>query len=64
MKFGNVTQWVPLTKVGVVPPDQSLANRSEVNSKGKPGNGSPKLEGTRLQAVLLSSEILLFVVSG
>jgi hypothetical protein len=48
--------------IGKVVPDQSLANRSEVKSAGKPGNGSPKPDGTRLQAVKLSPEILHIVV--
>ena len=43
-------------------PDQSLANRSVVKSAGKPGNRSPKPDGTRLQAVKLSPEILHIVV--
>jgi hypothetical protein len=47
-----------------VPPDQSLANRSVAKSAGKPGNGSPKPDGTRLQAVGLSPEIVLIVVIG
>ena len=45
-----------------VPLDQSLASRSIVKSAGKPGNGSPKPDGTRLQAVGLSPEIVLMVV--
>ena len=47
-----------------VPLDQSLASRSIVKSAGKPGNGSPKPDGTRLQAVGLSPEIVLIVVIG
>jgi len=35
-----------------------------VKSEGKPGNGGPKPDGSSLQAVLLSPEILLFVVTG
>ena len=33
-----------------------------MKSTGKPGNGSPKLDGTRLQAALLSLEIFVIVV--
>ena len=44
--------------------DQSLANRSVVKSTGKPGNRSPKLDGSRLQAVGWSPEIVLMVVLG
>ena len=33
-----------------------------MKSAGKPGNGSPKPDGTRLQAVKLSPEILHIVV--
>ena len=34
-----------------VPYEQSLANSSSAKSTGKPGNGSPKLDGARLQAL-------------
>jgi hypothetical protein len=34
-----------------VPHEQSLANSSLAKSTGKPGNGSPKLDGARLQAL-------------
>jgi len=34
-----------------VPPDQSWASRSVVKSAGKPGNGSPKPDGSRMQAL-------------
>ena len=34
-----------------VPPDQSLASGSVVKSEGKPGNGSPKPDGSRMQAL-------------
>ena len=35
-----------------------------MKSAGKPGNRSPKPDGSRLQAVKLSPEILLTVVIG
>ena len=47
-----------------IPPDQSLANRSAVKFTGKPGNRSPKLDGSRLQAVGWSPEIVHMVVLG
>src|ERR1700750_1395767 len=50
MKLDNVTQWVRVD-TAQVPPDQSLANRSEEKSAGKPGNGSPKPDGSRVQAL-------------
>jgi hypothetical protein len=34
-----------------VPHEQSLANNSLAKSTGKSGNGSPKLDGARLQAL-------------
>jgi hypothetical protein len=34
-----------------VPPDQSRAGRSVEKSAGKPGNGSPKPDGSRMQAL-------------
>ena len=34
-----------------VPHEQSLANSSLAKSTGKTGNGSPKLDGARLQAL-------------
>jgi hypothetical protein len=34
-----------------VPHEQSLANSSLTKSTGKPGNGRPKLDGVRLQAL-------------
>ena len=49
MKFDDVTQWVIAYRES--PPDQSLASRSVAQSAGKPGNGSPKPNGARLQAV-------------
>ncbi len=33
-----------------------------MKSAGKPGNGSPKPDGSRLQAALLSLEIFVIVV--
>ena len=45
MKLDIVTQWVQ------VPHEQSLANSSLAKSTGKTGNGSPKLDGARLQAL-------------
>jgi hypothetical protein len=45
-----------------IPSGKSLASRPVVNSTGKPGNGSLMLEGTRVQAVLLTPEICLVVV--
>jgi len=48
MKFDNVTQWVRVGAIQV-PPDQSLANKSVEKSAGKPDNGSPKPDGTRMQ---------------
>jgi hypothetical protein len=52
MKFDVVTQWViSMENIGKVSPDKSLANMSVGKSEGKPGNGSPKPDGTRLQAV-------------
>jgi hypothetical protein len=49
-KLVNVTQWVK------VPPGQSLASRPVEKSTCKPGNGSTELDGTRMQATLLSPE--------
>ena len=63
MKFDIVTQWVKAA-MAQVPPDQSLVSRPVVKSAGKPGNGSPKPDGARPQAVLLSPEIVHMVVSG
>jgi hypothetical protein len=34
-----------------VPPDQSLTSRSVVKPEGKPGNGSPKPDESRMQAL-------------
>jgi len=45
-----VTQWVRAV-VAQVPPDQSLAGRSVVKSEDNPGNGSPKPDGSRMQAL-------------
>jgi hypothetical protein len=45
MKFIEVTQQVQILS------DQRLANRSEANPMGQPGNGSPELGGAREQAV-------------
>src|SRR5215831_10285770 len=45
-----------------VPPDESLASRSAVNSTCTPSNGRTKLEGTRMQAASLSPEICRVVV--
>jgi hypothetical protein len=50
MKLDTVTQWVRVD-TAQVPPDQSLANRSEEKAAGKPGNGSPKPDGSRVQAL-------------
>jgi hypothetical protein len=55
MKFTIVTQWVKL------PPVQSLANRTVANPAGKPGNGSPKPGGARVQAAGLSPEMCIVV---
>ena len=49
-KWVIVTQWVRIEKV-LVPPDQSLASRSVEKPEGKPGNGSPKPGGSRIQAL-------------
>ena len=56
MKFDDVTQWVIAYR------ESPLASGSVAKSAGKPGNGSPKPDGTRLQAVKLSPEILHIVV--
>jgi len=45
VKFDIVSQWVK------VPPDKSVADRSVAESAGKPGNGSPKPDEARVQAV-------------
>ena len=50
MKFDNVPQWVRV-RMTQVPPDESLANRSVEKSAGMPGNGSPKPDGSSVQAV-------------
>ena len=50
MKFDNVTQWVRVVMTQV-PPGQSLANRPVEESAGKPGNGSPKPDNSRMQAL-------------
>jgi hypothetical protein len=55
MKFTIVTQGVKL------PPVQSLASRTVVNPAGKPGNGSPKPGGARVQAAELSPEMSIVV---
>jgi hypothetical protein len=39
-----------------VPSDESVTGRSVAKSEGKPGNGSPKPDGVRIQAVSLSPE--------
>ena len=44
-----------------VPPDQSLASRSEVPSTGTPSHGRTKLDGARLQAASLSPAMGLVV---
>ena len=62
MKLVIVTQWV--RSKSQVPPDQSLANRSVVKSEDQTSNGGPKPDGSRIQAVLLSSEICIIVVIG
>jgi hypothetical protein len=49
MKLVVVPQWVRTAEVHI-PPDQSLASRSGVQSTCTPSNGSTKLEGTRKQA--------------
>ena len=56
MKGAVVTQWVRAASAQV-PPDQSLASTSVVNSTCKPSNGSTRLEGSRIQAASLSPEI-------
>ncbi len=56
MKGAVVTQWVR-AESAQVPPDQSLASTSVVNSTCKPSNGSTRLEGSRIQAASLSPEI-------
>jgi hypothetical protein len=50
MKLDDVPQWVRVD-TAQVPPDPSLANRSEETSAGQPGNGSPKPDGSRVQAL-------------
>ena len=45
-------------------PAQSLASRAVGNPTCKPGNGSTELGETRMQAVLLSLEMCIIVVSG
>jgi len=47
-----------------VPPDQSRAGRSVVKSAGKPGNGSPKPDGSRMQAQYRAPINLIPVVLG
>jgi hypothetical protein len=44
-----------------VPPDQSLASRSEVPSTCTPSNGRTKLDGARMQAASLSPEMGIVV---
>jgi hypothetical protein len=51
MKLVTVTQWVPQGILWEVPPDQRLATRSVEKSAGKPGDRSPKPDGSRMQAV-------------
>jgi len=65
LKFDIVTKWVlgeqysslhlcracSGVDVKIVPPDERLASRSVAKSTGKPGNGSLKLDGARLQAL-------------
>lgn len=46
-----------------VPSDQSRAGRSVVNSAGKPSNGGPEPEESRVQAALMSLEIGFIVVN-
>jgi len=54
MKLVNVIQWVRVV-MAQVPPNKSLANRLVVKSAGKTRtgnrNGSPKPDGSRLQAL-------------
>jgi hypothetical protein len=45
-----------------VQPDQSVADRSEATSAGKPGNGSPKPDGAGMQAASLTLEKYNIVV--
>jgi hypothetical protein len=59
MKLVVVTQWVRAR--AQVPPDQSLASRSEVTSTCTPSNGRTKLDGARMQAACLSPEKCIVV---
>ena len=50
MKFDTIQSGVRV-RMTQVPPDESLANRSVEKSAGMPGNGSPKPDGSSVQAV-------------
>ena len=60
MKFVNVTQWVRVFK-GQVPPDESLASRSETNPRTKPAMEVRSRGVVRMQAALLSPEMSIVV---